>query len=156
MSLFPGPRQPSHYEGTCIAIHGKGVLLLGPSGSGKSDLALRLMHEGAELVSDDVVVLKAGKEGVIASAPPTIAGLLEVRGVGIVRVDFCKSVPLFLVIKLVDRALVERIPETQHYDCLGQLIPLLSLHAFDASAPAKLFTAVEALQHGRVVMELAQ
>ena len=72
-------------HGTCIAIDGAGVLLRGPSGCGKSDLALRLIDGGAVLVADDRVSLEARAGDLVASAPDALAGLLEVRGVGIER-----------------------------------------------------------------------
>ncbi len=72
---------------TAVAIEGEAVLLRGPSGSGKSDLALRLIDGGAQLVADDQTLLRRAGGRVLASAPPAIAGLLEVRGVGVVRVE---------------------------------------------------------------------
>ena len=76
----------SQVHGTCVAVAGVGVLLRGPPGSGKSDLALRLIDRGAELVADDRVTLRREDDGIVASAPASLAGLIEVRGVGVARV----------------------------------------------------------------------
>lgn len=125
-----------------------GVLLRGPSGSGKSDLALRLIDEGARLVADDRVILrKDGREtgAVLASAPPALAGLLEVRGVGIVALPAVAEAPVDLVVDLVPRGQVERLPEEDTAHLLDRHLPRLALAAFDASTPAKLRLAVRAL-----------
>lgn len=123
---------------SCVAVGGKGVLLLGSSGSGKSDLALRLIDRGARLVADDQVLLHRRKNQVIASAPLKLKGLLEVRGVGIVKLPAVSSVPVAMAVKLVPRGKVERLPEPQVFDCLGRELPLHCLHAFDRSAEAKI------------------
>ena len=136
-----------HLEGTCVAIHGAGVLLLGKSGSGKSDLALRLINEGGVLVADDQLLITATSDGLIASVPPSIAGMLEIRGVGIVRQPFLKHISLALAVELVEPQSVERYPEPLVYEQLGIPIPLLRLHAFEASAPAKIIHALHAFQH---------
>lgn len=126
-----------------------GVLLRGPSGSGKSDLALRLIDEGARLVADDRVVLRDGggvPGRVLASAPAALAGLLEVRGVGIAALPAVAEVPVDLVADLVPRARVERLPdEGDTADLLAHRVPRLDLDPFDASAPAKLRLAARAL-----------
>lgn len=127
-----------HVHATCIAIGGRGVLLLGDSGSGKSDLALRLIDGGAMLVADDQVVVRADDATLSASAPERLKGKLEVRGVGIITLPFFTEVKLALAVRLVQRAEVERLPEDQFFSCLGCQVPLLSLHAFDHSTPAKI------------------
>ena len=125
----------STLHSTCVAIAHHGVLLLGESGAGKSDLALRLIDDGAQLVSDDYTDIS---EGLIANAPERLKGLLEVRGLGIIKLSYVRNVKLALAVKLVARELVERLPEPAFFDCLGAKLPLLSLHAFDASTPAKI------------------
>jgi serine kinase of HPr protein (carbohydrate metabolism regulator) len=137
-------------HGTCVAVDGEGVLLLGPPGAGKSDLALRLIDGGARLVADDQTALsRDGAEssgGIRASAPPSIAGLLEVRGVGIVAVPSVAAAPLRLAVELVsDEAQVERLPEARRWPCLGVEVPLLVLTPFPASTPAKIRAALRAL-----------
>ncbi len=117
-------------------------MLLGPSGSGKSDLALRLIDRGAVLISDDQVeiALEAGR--LTASPPPPIAGLIEARGIGLLRLPYLTKAPLVLAVELVARALVERLPDPAAWTCdLGQL-PLLRLDPFADSTPAKLRLAL--------------
>ena len=126
---------------TCVAIGGRGVLLTGPSGAGKSDLALRLIDRGAVLVSDDGVDLNARDGRLEAAAPRTIAGLMEVRGLGIVPVESVRAT-VALVIAL-DRS-ASRMPEsplpTQAID--GIAIPLIALSPFETSAPIKVERAL--------------
>src|SRR5258707_6849319 len=129
-------------HGTCIEMDGAGILLRGPPGSGKSDLALRLIEGGARLVADDQTELRRSGAGIVASAPPTIAGLLEIRGIGIVPCPATASAPLRLVVDLVAPESVERLPEKRACRYLDCDIPLLALAPFEASAPAKLRFAV--------------
>jgi HPr kinase/phosphorylase len=89
---------------SCAARNGHGVLLIGPPGSGKSDLILRLLDHGFDLVADDRVELDGG----VARAPEALSGLLEVRGLGIVRLPYRDSVPVALVVELGE---AERLPE---------------------------------------------
>jgi HPr kinase/phosphorylase len=123
---------------SCVSISGKGILILGPSDSGKSDLCLRLIDGGAMLVADDRVDVSKHNKTLIASAPEKLRGMLEVRGIGIVKIPYGKQIPLVLAVKLVMRGEVERSPEPQVWDCLGLQLPLLSLHAFDSSVCAKI------------------
>ncbi len=130
---------------TSVAIGRSGLLVRGPSGSGKSDLALRLIDAGACLVSDDQTVLEFVDGQVEMKAPPAIAGFIEVRGVGIMPVPTVTSVPLALVVDLVSPETVERLPEPDFCIVLGSRFPLLRLAPFEASAPAKLRLALAAL-----------
>lgn len=129
-----------------MAIGGDGVLLRGPSGSGKSDLALRLIDAGARLVSDDQTELRRDGDAVIMQAPQTIAGRIEVRGVGILRVPTVGHAPLSLVVDLVAPDRVERLPEPQFCEVLQRSIPLLALAPFEASTPAKIRHALAGLE----------
>src|SRR5579862_2274925 len=95
-------------HGTTVALEGEGVLLRGPSGRGKSDLALRLIDGGARLVADDQTELSRGPNGLIARCPASIAGKIEVRGVGILRVAAMPSAPIRLVVDLGLSDRVER------------------------------------------------
>lgn len=135
-------------HGTSVALGGDGVLLQGPSGSGKSDLALRLIDGGARLVADDQTEISCLGGELQLSAPATIEGLLEVRGVGILRVPTVAAAPLRLVVELVAAERVERLPEPRLCTFLGVSVPLLALTPFEASAPAKLRLALSRLGAG--------
>jgi len=129
-------------NGTCVSIDGHGVLLRGPSGSGRSDLALRLIDEGAHLVADDwtEVTVEAGR--VFVSAPPAIAGLIEARGLGILALGCETRAPLALIVDLVDSGAVERLPEPARCDIAGLPVPCVRLAPFEASAAAKVRLAL--------------
>jgi serine kinase of HPr protein (carbohydrate metabolism regulator) len=130
---------------TCIDVGGIGVLILGPSGAGKSDLALRLIDAGAVLVADDRVDLRRDGDGLVASPPDPIAGMLEVRGVGVVRMASRNSIRIGLAVDLAAPATIERIPESAFREYMGVPVPLLCLAPFEASAAAKLRLAVARL-----------
>ena len=129
---------------TTVAIDGRAVLLRGPSGSGKSDLALRLIDAGADLVADDQSELRRVGDAVTVRAPASLAGLIEVRGVGIVRCAPLSDVPLALIVDLVAGDAVERLPAPYRENVLGLDLPCLALAPFEASAPAKLRAALRA------------
>ena len=121
---------------TCVAIDGRGLLLFGHSGSGKSDLALRLIDRGARLVSDDYTIVTAQAGRLLGRAPPTIAGKIEIRGVGLVEMECARDVPLSLAIDL-DRV-PDRLPEESETMAIaGGAIPLIGLAGLEASAPIK-------------------
>src|SRR5690242_6204798 len=106
-------------HGSCVMIEEVGVLLRGPSGSGKSDLALRLIDAGARLVADDQTRLLRVADRIIASAPPTIAGFIEVRGIGPVPMATEEGVWLRLVVDLKPGRDIERLPEESGTSLLG-------------------------------------
>lgn len=130
---------------TTVALDGRGVMLLGPSGSGKSDLALRLIDGGAALVADDRTDLRRDGGQVIASAPDALAGRIEIRGYDIVELPFVKSVPLCLVVELVAGD-IDRMPDAMTATILGQSLPLVRLHAFEASAVARIKLILKTLE----------
>lgn len=123
---------------TAVDIAGKGVLLVGASGSGKSDLALRLVDRGASFVSDDQVELTLRRRGVFAAAPTAIRGFLEVRGIGITSVPVTGGCFVSLIVELVLAADVPRLPEPEYKIVMGQKIPLIRLNAFEVSTPIKI------------------
>ena len=135
-------------HGTSVALGGDGILLRGASGSGKSDLALRLIDEGARLVADDQTELSLVGEALRMSAPETIAGRIEVRGVGILSVPALPWALLRLVVSLEPRDCIERLPEARCCELLGVSVPMIALAPFEASAPAKLRMALRACGAG--------
>lgn len=137
---------------TSVEIDGFAVLIRGPSGSGKSDLALRLMEGGAMLVADDQTALSAEGGRLFVGVPETIAGKIEVRGIGILRVPHRARAPLALVVDLVPPKDVERLPEPSSAAFLGLMVPRLALAAFEASSVAKVRLAM--LSATRDIMRL--
>jgi serine kinase of HPr protein (carbohydrate metabolism regulator) len=125
---------------TAVAWDGRAVLLFGQSGAGKSDLALRLIDRGWVLVSDDYTVIRRDGGAAVAEPPATIAGRIEVRGVGIVAVPHAASVPVALLCDL--DAVVERMPDRTERVIAGVSLPSMTLAAFEASAPIKLELAL--------------
>lgn len=144
MSNTP-PTAPILVHATAIAIDGHAVLFRGPSGAGKSDLALRLIDNGARLIADDQVELRRAGERILVRAPAAIAGLIEVRGVGISRLEALAEATLAMFADLVPSAEIERFPEPRCEDVLGLTVPAIALSPFEASAPAKLRLALRAL-----------
>ena len=145
------PTDPVLVHATAIAIDGRAVLLRGPSGAGKSDLALRLIDGGARLVADDQVELRRAGERVVVTAPAAIAGLIEVRGLGILRVEAVAEATLALLVDLVPSDEVDRLPEIRREDVLGVAAPTIALSPFEASAAAKLRLALSALSTDSVL-----
>jgi len=129
-------------HGTCIEVEGTAVLLRGPPGSGKSDLALRLIESGARLVADDRADIGLKDERLVVSPPPAIAGLLEVNGHGVFKLGFLAESPLGLVVNLVSEDEVERLPEPRSWECLGVSVPVIDLAPFHASSTVKIRLAV--------------
>lgn len=137
-------------HGTCVALGQRAALLRGKSGSGKSDLALRFLAlpgDGdlrPQLVADDQVWVDFEDGRAIASPPETLAGLIEVRGLGIAEMPFVAAAPLVLVCDLVPGGTVPRIPPKpwDRAQLAGGSIPALRLSAFEESAPLKLRLAL--------------
>lgn len=130
----------TNIHATCVAIHGRGVLIMGPSGSGKSDLALRLIDRGALLVSDDRVVISAIAGELFAASPGAMVGRIEVRGVGICDVPATSETRVDLIVRLA--ATSERLPNAPRDVIGGISLPLLTLDPHTASAPIKVELAL--------------
>jgi serine kinase of HPr protein (carbohydrate metabolism regulator) len=138
-----GPRLSAEtvYAST-VALDGRAVLISGPSGSGKSDLALRLLDRGFTLVSDDQTIVRRDGDRLIATAPPTIAGKLEVRGIGIVEMERLDNVPIALIVELTSD--IQRLPDdSRERPILGVALPVISIDAMTASAPSKVAVALD-------------
>ncbi|MFL5005724.1 MAG: HPr kinase/phosphorylase [Microvirga sp.] len=138
-----GPRISAEtVHASTVASGGRAVLISGPSGAGKSDLALRLLDRGFTLVSDDRTVVRKDGDRLIASAPPNIAGKLEIRGIGIVDMAATEDVPVALLVELTSD--IQRLPDdARERPILGVNLPLISIDAMTASAPSKVALALE-------------
>ena len=128
---------------TCISQDGSGILIRGLSGTGKSDLALRLISDGAQLVADDQVTIDNVNGSIIAWAPPSLKGLLEVRGIGIIRMPSLHSVPIRLLVDLNQHENIQRIPNNKVTKLAGVNISKIDLWAFETSAVAKVKIALD-------------
>lgn len=128
---------------TCVDIDGLGVLLRGPSGSGKSDLALRLIDAGAQLVSDDYTVLEVRGDRLIGTAPQSIKGMLEVRGIGILPMPVKARAVIAMVADLVTDGEIERLPDPDAAIIDGVVVPRIQVAPFEVSAAAKVRFAVK-------------
>ena len=128
---------------TCVSFDKKGVLLQGPSGIGKSDLALRLIEIGGILVADDQVDLSVRAGRLIANSPKSLLCKLEVRGLGIIEFPTIQNVPLSIVVDLVQKERVPRFPELEYLQILNVCIRRLFLSPFESSCAIKIKTAVQ-------------
>jgi len=143
---------------TCVALDGKGILLFGPSGSGKSTLALRLLdYPGigskgemlrARLVSDDQVQLWCRQGSLSASPPAPLAGLLEVRGIGVVEFPYDSEAKVVLCVDLLRSEEAERMPEPDdlRMKLLGAEIYRIRIDPQDPAAPARIRVALQHVQ----------
>jgi HPr kinase/phosphorylase len=160
----PSPRVLIHATAVAVldaakpfgsAIDGA-VLLLGESGSGKSDVALRLIAAGARLIADDQTALFIRSGRLFAEAPPNLAGCFEVRGIGILRLERAPPSPVILAVNLNSAESVHRLPDPHSYSLPVGLqgsvnVPLLTLSAYEASTPAKIAAAAAGLDGGAFV-----
>jgi HPr kinase/phosphorylase len=122
---------------SCVTIAAMGVLIRGPSGSGKSDLALRLIDGGAELVADDYCETSVKDGKLFVEAPTNIAGKMELRGHGIISLPFRPSAKVELVVDLMREKDIERLPDTNTCIIEGICLRHMTVDAFSASAAAK-------------------
>jgi serine kinase of HPr protein (carbohydrate metabolism regulator) len=138
-----GPRISGEtVHASTVAMDGRAVVIMGPSGAGKSDLVLRLIDRGFTLVSDDQTLVKRDGERLIASAPPNIAGKLEIRGIGIVDMETVSDMPVALLVELTSE--IQRLPDdSRERPILGVHLPLISIDAMTASAASKVGLALD-------------
>ena len=141
----------ANIHASCVALGGKGVLLLGPSGSGKSDLALRLIDDGAQLMADDRTLLFVKNGALHATVPASIKGLLEIRGLGIVEQPARAGVKLALAVMLGREG--ARLPAPRFYCPPAALktstkLPQIALDSRFVSTPARIRAALQAFSRG--------
>lgn len=127
---------PLLHQATCVAIDGRAVLIQGAPGSGKSSLALALIDRGAVLIGDDGVSLEARGNRLFASPPPRIAGLLEVRNLGLIPFPTLSDLPIALILRL-DPAAERFIEQSAHCVIHGAKLPLVSLWPDAPALPIK-------------------
>lgn len=134
---------------SCVAAKGRGLLVLGRSGAGKSALALRMLALGAELVADDLTLIRAAGDGLVARcANPALAGVIEARGIGLLEVPFLSEVPLALALDL-DQNESERLPPRRELALLGRRLPLVLQAQNDHLAEALLLGLVHGWREAR-------
>lgn len=133
VALAAGLGATAQLHASAVAVEGRGCLITGRAGAGKSTLALEMLALGAELVADDRVDLRCEGAGVALSAPPALAGLLEARGAGILRLASRSQAPLALVVDL-DEAEAERLPPRRDCLVLGERVPLIRARAMPGVA----------------------
>lgn len=150
-AIIPGP--------ACLpfgAMIESAVLLLGESGSGKSDVVLRLIAMGARLLADDQVVLSAKSGRLHADAPDRGRGHIEIRGIGIVKLPAAQSAPVLFCVGLT-QSRPDRLPEVEFYQPSGLALAdkprIFRLRGLDASAPVKIAAAAAAIAIGSLLPE---
>jgi serine kinase of HPr protein (carbohydrate metabolism regulator) len=138
-----GPRISAEtLHASTVAIDGRAVLITGPSGSGKSDLALRLLDRGFTLVSDDRTVVKRDGDRLLAAPAPNIAGKLEIRGIGIIDLESVGDVPVAIIVELTSD--IQRLPDDSRVrPILGVAVPFVTIDAMTASAASKVALALD-------------
>lgn len=143
----------SPYHGTAVDFGNGGVFIRGASGSGKSDLALRLLTAGGRLVGDDQIHLQARQGRLFAFPVDILRGMIEVRGVGLLKLSFADMTHVRLVIDLVAREEVPRLPDWAEIPLEGIMVPRLSLYAFDASTPEKIIRALAVADNPEMIVK---
>lgn len=144
VALRPSLEGGGLLHGSCVAIEGKAVVIAGRSGSGKSALALELMSRGADLVSDDQILLKDQDGQLLACAPEALRNKIEARFVGLLKAETVSDIAVQLWVDL-DHAERERLPQQHTITCLGVKLPLL----FAVSSPHFASAILQYLKHGR-------
>ena len=142
-------REILQIHATCVALDGHAVIVRGDPGSGKSDLALRLIDEPgfgvcgeqilAKLVADDQIILKRSADDLVVSPASSLAGLMEIRGLGIAKVPYVEDVPLAMVVDIEPTSNIERLPDPEFktFEALGVSVPRIAIDASQSSAAAR-------------------
>ena len=138
--MAPSQSPGNLLHASCVSADGRGILIIGPSGSGKSSLALKLMGLGADLVSDDRTFVMRKSDRLIATCPDKIKGQIEARGVGILKVAPFDCTELSLVVDL-HLQIDERLPKDDTYEILGIMLQCIGRSKLDAFAEAVYFLA---------------
>tara|TARA_R110000824_G_scaffold17309_1_gene70432 strand:- start:5161 stop:5616 length:456 start_codon:yes stop_codon:yes gene_type:complete len=142
MTATAGANDQQKMHATAVAISGVGVMIRGKSGSGKSDLALRLIDRGATLIGDDYVEIRRQDVKLLLNPPSSLAGKLEVRSLGILECDHVSDIELKLIIDLKEDP--DRFPlDTQVMILLGIAVPFCTLDAMETSAAIKAELALQ-------------
>jgi len=129
--------KPKTIHATSVVIEDSGVLIVGNSGLGKSDLALRLIDSGATLISDDITICKKVDDSIFLFSPLQTRGLLEVREVGIMTVPYVDNIKLFLIVELVDHE-IERLPSKKMGKFMNLNISKIKIYGKNSSSVAKI------------------
>lgn len=136
------------YHASAIMLEGRAIMLTGAAGSGKSSLALQLIeHYGATLIGDDRLILSVDGAGIHVAPHATLAGLLELRGLGLMRLPYAPSAPLGLVINLQEDA-PPRLAEADYFTFADESVPLLAMRGADATTALRIKYAAQALKNG--------
>ena len=128
----------SNIHATAVSYGGSGVLIRGPSGSGKSDLAIRLIDDGATLIADDYVKIDVVGDKILLSPPKNITGLIEVRGIGLITIDSVRDIPLCFIVDLKPPNVIARTPESRAEIIKGISIPITEIYGLESSAVSKI------------------
>ena len=128
---------PKRFHSTSLVVEDSGLLIIGESGIGKSDLALRMIDSGAMLIADDITICKKINNFIYLFSPEETKGLLEVREIGIITVPFIENIKLSLVVQLINEENI-RYPENENYLILGIKVPKIKIYGKNSSAVAKI------------------
>ena len=140
-------KELQNIHGTSIALEENGVLIVGFSGSGKSDLALRLIDSGATLICDDQTICKKVENEIFLFAQEKICGLIEVRGLGLIKVPYVENIKLKMIVKLKE-GVDERFPlKNLKKKIFGIAIPMIEISAKQISAEAKVKLMLYEINH---------
>jgi HPr kinase/phosphorylase len=130
--------------GNCIDINGNGIIILGKSGTGKSDITYRLIcNHGAKLVSDDHIIIEKNENELVAKTVENIKGLIEIRNIGIIKTDYLEKTNIKLIIELEEKENLERMPENEFLEINNIKIKKIKLNAFEQSSELKIITALK-------------